>query len=66
MNLLEPSRTTSVQRKRGLLHEFGVVRLYQTLSNYIFTGGTSLEEVRGGSRLLVRRGSETLNHPELM
>ena len=37
-NLLEPSRTASVQRKhcvevcRGLSHEFGVVRLYRTTS----------------------------------
>ena len=30
-NLLEPSQTS---------HEFGVVRLYRTFSNCIFTGGT--------------------------
>ena len=40
-NLLETSRTTSLRDSkvcRVLSHEFGVVRLYRTFSNYIFTG----------------------------
>ena len=42
-NLLEPSRTTSLRATKvcGVLsHEFGVVRLYRTLSHYIFTAET--------------------------
>ena len=40
---IEPSRTTSSQSNkvyRLLSHEFGVVRLYRTSSNYISSGDT--------------------------
>ena len=40
-NLIEASRTTSLQRQLGVetsLLEFGVVRLYQIFSNYIPLG----------------------------
>ena len=43
-NLIEPTRTTTSQREskvwRSLSHEFGVVRLYRTFSNYIDAGET--------------------------
>ena len=38
MNLLEPHHCRDSKVCRGLSHEFGVVRLYRTFSNYIFTG----------------------------
>ena len=37
-NLLEPHHCKDSKVCRVLSHEFGVVRLYRTFSNYIFTG----------------------------
>ena len=37
-NLLEPHQCRDGKVCRDLSHEFGVVRLYRTFSNYIFTG----------------------------
>ena len=37
-NLLEPHHYRDSKVCRVLSHEFGVVRLYRTFSNYIFTG----------------------------
>ena len=37
-NLLEPHHRRDNKVYRFLSHEFGVVRLYRTFSNYIFTG----------------------------
>ena len=39
-NLLEPHHCRDSKVCRVLSHEFGVVRLYQTFSNYIFTWET--------------------------
>ena len=39
-NLLEPHHRRDSKVCRVLSHEFGVVRLYQTFSNYIFIGET--------------------------
>ena len=39
-NLLEPHHCRESKVCRVLSHEFGVVRLYRTFSNYIFTGET--------------------------
>ena len=39
-NLLEPHHRRDSKACRVLSHEFGVVRLYQTFSNYIFRGET--------------------------
>ena len=39
-NLLEPHHYRDSKVCRVLSHEFGVVRLYRTFSNYIFTGET--------------------------
>ena len=39
-NLLEPHHCRDSKVCRVLSHEFGVVRLYRTFSNYIFTGET--------------------------
>ena len=39
-NLFEPLQCRESKVCRGLSHEFGVVRLYRTVSNCIFTGGT--------------------------
>ena len=40
LNLLEPHHRRDSKACRLLSHEFGVVRLYRTFSNYIFTGET--------------------------
>ena len=39
-NLLKPHHRRDSKVCRVLSHEFGVVRLYRTFSNYIFTGET--------------------------
>ena len=39
-NLLEPHHCRDSKVCRVLSHEFGVVQLYRTFSNYIFTGET--------------------------
>ena len=39
-NLLEPLQCRESKVCRGLSHEFGVIRLYRTFSNRLFTGGT--------------------------
>ena len=39
-NLLEPLQCREIKVCRGLSHEFGVVRLYRTFPNRIFTRGT--------------------------
>ena len=39
-NLLEPHHCRDSKVCRVLSHQFGVVRLYRTFSNYIFTGET--------------------------
>ena len=48
LNLLELHHFRDSKVCRVLSHEFGVVRLYQTFSNYIFTG-----EVRYACRVLI-------------
>ena len=57
-NLLEPSRTTRASKLcRVLPHEFGVVRLYRTVSMNSFPGETSVQ----GASALVWSGSSVSN-----
>ena len=70
-NLLEPHHCRDSKVCRDLSHEFGVVRLYRTVSNYIFAGEERCaldhpELVHGkqgvhGSYALVRGGSLLCN-----
>ena len=48
-NLLEPHNHRDSKVCRVLPHEFGVVCLYRTFSNYIFTGEARMQMVQGTS-----------------